>query len=264
VAFSHVVCRPIAAHTLSLTARGALRHNPTYSMTSAPPYFERLAAAFVRGKTDPASVPEATRLLLDRPLADLSPEELRQLIDLGLERELRLHAFKNSRGLPRVSRVLGIVRSFHPASQLDIGSGRGVFLWPLLNEFPELSVTTVDRLEHRVKAIQAVIRGGMPNLTTLEADTTSLPFPDQSFDLVTMLEVLEHIPDAGRALAEACRVASRGVVLSVPSKSDDNPEHIHLFNRDKLRALFQRAGIQQVNFDYVLNHLIAVATREPA
>ena len=55
-------------------------------------------------------------------------------------------------------------------------------------------------------------------------------------------------------------MARRAVVLSVPSRADDNPEHIHLFDRDQLERLFGRAGARSVRFEYVLNHLIAVAT----
>ena len=37
-----------------------------------------------------------------------------------------------------------------------------------------------------------------------------------------LLEVLEHVPDAACALAEAVRVARCFVVLSVPSRAEDN------------------------------------------
>jgi len=71
---------------------------------------------------------------------------------------------------------------------------------------------------------------------------------------------LEHIPDAPRALAEAVRVARRFVVVSVPSREDDNPEHIHLFDRPTLETMFHTAGAIRVRCDAVLNHLIAIGT----
>jgi ubiquinone/menaquinone biosynthesis C-methylase UbiE len=53
------------------------------------------------------------------------------------------------------------------------------------------------------------------------ADVRSLPVPDNSFDLVTAFEILEHLPfeDFTKALAELKRVSSKYVVISLPYKS---------------------------------------------
>ena len=47
---------------------------------------------------------------------------------------------------------------------------------------------------------------------------TALPFPDAAFDLVCALDIVEHVEDDGRALAELARVAAPGatLLLSVP------------------------------------------------
>jgi ubiquinone/menaquinone biosynthesis C-methylase UbiE len=111
-----------------------------------------------------------------------------------------------------------------------------------------------------VADIQAVHDGGIPLLSASKQDVTTLTFADRSFDVVTMLEVLEHIPNTEEALAEVCRVARRCVIFSVPSKADDNPEHIHLFTEQRLRALLASRGVRQVNVSYVLNHMLVVAT----
>jgi hypothetical protein len=76
-----------------------------------------------------------------------------------------------------------------------------------------------------------------------------------------MLEVLEHIPDAARALSEGIRVARRFVILSVPSKLDSNPEHVHLLKTDFIDRAAHVAGIERVNYQSVLNHLIAVLSK---
>ena len=99
-------------------------------------YFDRLAAAFVRGKLcdDPAA--EAHVELFARPLDQLTDEELQALIQLGLAHDLRLHKFKRTMDLVRVRKVIGILRGLQPANLLDVGSGRGAFLWPLLLILP--------------------------------------------------------------------------------------------------------------------------------
>jgi ubiquinone/menaquinone biosynthesis C-methylase UbiE len=227
-------------------------------MHSDPPYYSKLAAAFVRGKLLHTPLQEQ-RSLFTRPLDDLTEEEIGQLIQLGRDQGLRLHRFKQTMDLARVRNVLGVLKGLQPASLLDIGSGRGAFLWPLLAEFPYLAVTALDLLDYRVADMQAIHNGGITNLTALNMDATVLTFPDRSFDVVTMLEVLEHIPDMTKALAQVCRVASRAIICSVPSKEDNNPEHIHLFDERTLRTLLMEQGVLRVNVSYVLNHIILVA-----
>ncbi len=207
-------------------------------------YFTRLAAAYVRGK-------------LERDASRLSPEEL---IAAGLAGGLRLHKFKRSTELPRVRKVLGVLRGLAPASLLDVGSGRGTFLWPLLDAFPWLEVTAVDINPVRVADIAAVGSGGVANLRALRMDAEALELEDGYAEVVTTLEVLEHLQTPRRAAAEAVRVASKYVVASVPSKEDDNPEHINLFDARGFESLFLDAGARGVKVEYVLNHMIAVAS----
>ena len=208
-------------------------------------YFERLAAAFVRGRLGDGAA---------RGLSDA------EIIAAGMAGGLRLHKFKRNAELPRVRRVLGILRGLAPATLLDVGSGRGTFLWPLLDAFPGLVVTAVDTDPRRVADINAVRDGGVPSVRALRADAAALELEDKSVDVVTTLEVLEHLPSPQRAAAEAVRVARGHVVASVPSKEDDNPGHIHLFDRRGFESLFLDAGARGVKVDYVLNHMIAVAT----
>jgi ubiquinone/menaquinone biosynthesis C-methylase UbiE len=199
------------------------------------------AAAFVR------------HALPDAP--DATPEDL---VQLGLSAGLRLHCFKRTADLPRVRKVLGILHGLGPESVLDVGSGRGVFLWPLLDAFPGVPVTAIDRSARRVGHLRAVTAGGVARLHPLVADVHHLEMANHSVDVVTFLEVLEHLERPAVALAEALRVARRFVVLSVPSKEDDNPEHLHLFTRGSLEKLLLAAGAARVSFDGVLNHLIAI------
>lgn len=190
-------------------------------------------------------------------LQELSDEEL---VELARGQGWRVHRYKRASELPRVRKVLGMLHGLQPQTLLDLGTGRGVFLWPLLDEFPELPVTCVDTREDRVADLRRVSRGGMTRLRATTADIRALPYPDKSFDVVTALEVFEHLDDALPAAREAIRVAQRHVVVSVPSQEDDNPEHLRLFTAASLTELLTSAGAARVTVDHVLNHRIALAS----
>ncbi len=202
-------------------------------------YYTQLAAAFVRGR-------------LHRH--DLGDEEL---IALGRERGLRLHRFKRQQ-LPRVRKAIGILKGLRPAELLDVGSGRGTFLWPLLDAAPALPVCAIDLACHRVRDLTAVRAGGVTRLQPSWQNALALGFADRAFDTVSALEVLEHLETPQVAVRELLRVARRFVLASVPSKEDDNPQHIQFFTRDAFRDLFLEAGARAVDVDHVLNHRVAV------
>ncbi len=191
-------------------------------------------------------------------LPDLADANDADLIAGAREAGLSMHKFKRKNGPPRVQRVLGLLRSLAPESLLDIGCGRGAFLWPLLAEFPELQITAIDSSEIRVRDVNAVRDGGIGRLTGRLDDVTDLGLESDSFDVVTILEVLEHLETPHLAAAETLRVSRRFVVASVPSKPDDNPGHIRLFDKETLTALFLDCGASRVSTDYVRNHMIAV------
>jgi hypothetical protein len=113
----------------------------------------------VRGKL--RQITAVDPALLDAPLASLGDDQLEMLIRLGRAHELRLHRFKRTMGLARVAKVLGALKGINPAELLDIGSGRGAFVWPLLDAFPWLPVTTLDTLDYRVADLQAVHEVGL-------------------------------------------------------------------------------------------------------
>src|SRR5215469_18530219 len=98
-------------------------------MSSAPAYYSRLAAAYVRGKLMQTPLPEEYRPLFVRPLDALSEGEMDSVIQFGIDQGLRLHRFKRTMDLARVRNVLGILKGLQPRQLLDIGSGRGAFLW---------------------------------------------------------------------------------------------------------------------------------------
>lgn len=204
-----------------------------------------LAAAWVRGR---------------RPdLAADGPDDA-TLVARGRAAGLRVHRFKRT-ALPRVRRVVGALRALAPAELLDVGSGRGTGLWPLLEALPGVPVLAVDLDPRRVADLQALAAGGEARLRAVVGDVEALDLEDGAVDGATALEVLEHVERPERAARELLRVARRFVVATVPSQPDDNPEHRRLFTAEALAELLRGAGARRVTVDHVLDHRVAVALR---
>lgn len=231
--------------------------------TYAQRYNLKPAAAWLRGHACRTGSPELDPELLEMPLEVLTDGELEAIVEAGERTGQKLYPFKTGKAeLPRVRQVLGFLHGIEFETLLDVGSGRGVFLLPFLEEFPQVRVTSLDLLDHRVTFLNELAAGGYRRLTAHNQNICTQPFPENSFDVVTLLEVLEHIPEVEKAVAAAVRMAKSHVVVSVPSKPDDNPEHIHLLTRDRLTDLFTRSGCAKLHFGGVNGHLILVATIE--
>ena len=226
-------------------------------------YNMKPAAAWIRGHAMKTGVPALEPELLEMPLEVLTDEELSAIVESGEASGLKLYPFKTGKAeLPRVRLALGFLHSIEFESLLDVGSGRGVFLLPFMEEYPGVQVTSLDLLDKRVTFLNELAAGGYSQLTAYNQNICDQPFPENSFDVVTLLEVLEHIPEVGKAVAAAVKIARKYIVVSVPSKEDDNPEHIHLLTKDILTKLFADAGCTKLHFGGVNGHLIMMATIE--
>ena len=218
------------------------------------------AAAWLRGHAIRTGEPDIPAQLLEKPLETLTKEELSAIVSRGELSGQKLYPFKaDKETLPRVRRVLGFLMGTEFDSLVDVGSGRGVFLLPFLEAFPWVEVTSVDLQEKWVTFLQELSLGGFHKLAATRVDFCQDPFRENSADVVTMLEVLEHMPSPELAVQAAVRTARKYVVVSVPSKEDNNPEHLHLLTKEKLTNMFRDAGCTRLHFDGVNGHLILFA-----
>mgnify|MGYP006291982433 CR=1 FL=1 len=177
-------------------------------------------------------------------------ENWAQEIDAATLKERKY--FKRKGLLPRVSKALGILKGLYPQTILDIGIGRLNFLCPLLEELPQVNITSVDNVPYRTELVSPLVKM-YPNYQVIEGDIQlSLK---NTFDVVTALEVMEHVPDTEAFVKTVLALTNKYVIISVPSKPDDNPEHVHFFTPDEIEYWFKP---HTVKMDGVLNHHVAL------
>jgi SAM-dependent methyltransferase len=132
--------------------------------------------------------------------------------------------------------LLDLFLSASPGREvLDGGAGQGTLSRKLADLGFE--VTSADSSAPAVD----VLRGRAPG-TVVQAELTSLPFQDGSFDGAVLGEVLEHIREDRHALREVARtLRPQGVLaLSVPANprlfgpSDRWAGHVRRYNRPEL------------------------------
>ncbi len=213
-------------------------------------YWDELLLAAIKGYAERTG----------KSICELPVENEEEIFRFAGENDFKIYHFKKKEILPRVHKVLGFLKSIYFENLLDVGTGRGVFLFPFLDSFSCVEVTSVDILDKRIEMLNDIKNGGIDRLNVIKADICIQPFPDKSFDVITLLEVLEHIPDIKKAIESAVKMARKYIVVSVPSKEDNNPEHIHLLTKAKLTEYFNEYGVTKLHFDGVNGHLLMIAT----
>jgi 2-polyprenyl-6-hydroxyphenyl methylase/3-demethylubiquinone-9 3-methyltransferase len=88
---------------------------------------------------------------------------------------------------------------------LDVGCGGGLVAIPLLNEGAEVVGCDISR-----ESIAAATRAADGRGEFLTCDARKMPFSDESFDHVLLMDLVDHIPDYSRALTEAARIVKPG------------------------------------------------------
>ncbi|HUK37608.1 MAG TPA: class I SAM-dependent methyltransferase [Methanomicrobiales archaeon] len=131
-------------------------------------------------------------------------DERRHYGDLDLD-DPGLQNVARSFTLDRIRFIREVFPGGVSGTVVDLGDTNGIFLRSLGKKGIGVNLSGPA-----VRSLRA--RG----LETLQADIGSLPFRDDSVDVVLLFETLEHVPDPIRVLREIGRVTKRSLVLSIP------------------------------------------------
>jgi len=148
---------------------------------------------------------------------------------------------------------------------LDLGCGAGRHAFEAYRRGADVTAFDADPAEldgvrAMFDAMAAEGQAGLGGRTrTVHGNALAMPFPDDSFDRVVAAEVLEHIGDDARAIAELTRVLRPGGVAAVtvprwfPERvcwalSDayhaNEGGHLRIYRRSQLLRRLRAAGLE--------------------
>jgi ubiquinone/menaquinone biosynthesis C-methylase UbiE len=112
------------------------------------------------------------------------------------------------------SSLFGLTQSLTFNSAIDVGCGEGEIISLLREYYPQCFIMGIDidekvleKAKQRNKGIEFKVQNIM-----------QLDIPDNSFDLVICLEVLEHLDNPVTALKEIVRISKKYILCSVPNE----------------------------------------------
>jgi SAM-dependent methyltransferase len=154
---------------------------------------------------------------------------------------------RNERWLEFFGRVAeGIVKDLHPSTVLDAGCAMGFLVEELVKR--GIDAHGIDVSEYAVSQVHESIRD--------RCRVQSLTEPlDSRYDLITCIEVIEHIPpqDADRALANLCAATDRLLLSSTPQDFGE-PTHVNVQPPEDWSAALARYGFYrdvERDFSYI-------------
>ena len=114
--------------------------------------------------------------------------------------------------------ALAQVQKFMPSAQsviMEIGCSSGFLIRDLAKAFPDAVILGADVVKEPLYRLAENLTG----IPLIRFDLLQCPLPDQSIDVLIMLNVLEHIEDDALALQKAFRLLNPGgfLVLEVPA-----------------------------------------------
>lgn len=108
--------------------------------------------------------------------------------------------------------LVSLAKPLNPISILDAGCGEGFSLAKLSEKGIGKNLLGIDGSESALKLGRKLF----PSLTLTYGNIYSLPYKDNSFDLVVCTEVLEHLEKAEKAFSEVLRATKKYAIFSVP------------------------------------------------
>jgi 2-polyprenyl-3-methyl-5-hydroxy-6-metoxy-1,4-benzoquinol methylase len=141
---------------------------------------------------------------------------------------------------------------------LDVGCAFGFLLKELSSAFDELH--GFDISEFAIEKAKKVIPEASLKIHSLE---DPLPYPDNNFDCITAIDVLEHTKDFERSFGKLVKKLRKGGYLIVSTPLDDWPRryfgfmdtdktHISVLKEQELNSIIKKNNLRVIDKRYYL------------
>ncbi len=174
----------------------------------------------------------------------------------ALDKELE--KYKNQYLTPEIFNCMSKYCTKRGIKWLEAGCGPG--FWNFLfsnNEKIDFSVG-VDISDCLTQAQAYKIENKIEPVHFIKGDILKLPFPDESFDFITSLGVIEHFDNPQIPLLEMRRVLKKGGILfldtpnrglwSLWNRFFPIDEHEDYYSPDELRAIAQKCDLEVIEY----------------
>ncbi|MBP5229479.1 MAG: class I SAM-dependent methyltransferase [Bacteroidales bacterium] len=166
--------------------------------------------------------------------------------------------FMNHCHAPLTNWGLSFIKFDDKWKMLDIGCGGGATLKRLLKRSPNGMVYGIDISE------ESVIKAGKVNAKVLDKQVfvqkgtaSSLPYPDNTFNLVTAVETVYFWPDLENCFKEVRRVLNHGGLFSIiveVVKKDSSwtkmVDGMKVYPPEKMKEILENVGFKNIEIHY--------------
>jgi SAM-dependent methyltransferase len=155
----------------------------------------------------------------------------------------------------------------------DFGAGTGMYSLPLAAAVPRGRLYAIESSPELLQRLAAKLDGDPPGadqLTAVHTDGERIPLPDGVVEAAVMINVVHHVWDQPRTLADLVRILRPGGRLVVFEFGDIErpvgPDRGHVLPHDQLRALVTGLGLSEVAVyepGTLVSYHIAIVAEKP-
>ncbi len=169
----------------------------------------------------------------------------------------------------RLKKIVEIIPASGKRFILDAGCGEGHLLRFIHDSAPIHALFGVDATG--IAIAKASVR--CPFAQLVQGDLSRLPFGEETFDIITCTEVLEHIPEYDATIKELVRVLKPGGLLMITFPNEGLwilsrfllgrkpikvPDHVNSFTPGMMRKIVPLSCISRQNLPFGLPFLLSL------